>query len=145
MNSSKRIRTSTPNATLEICPLPSWNCIYRHLMYNNLAGCKSSLNLERVLHCVSCRDKNLPHLEPDKTGQPACLVLESPRPFLRRFHQNAAEPCWKKSKHRHEPTVQNTALSRNIIAEIKNNSNRINSNDASEGKEIEKASHAVYL
>lgn len=34
----------------------------------------------------------VPHLEPCKTGQAPCRVVESASPFLYKFHQKAAEP-----------------------------------------------------
>ena len=39
---------------------------------------------------------NTPHLEPTRTGQPACLVSMSPSPDFFKFHQKAASPYRKR-------------------------------------------------
>ena len=37
--------------------------------------------------------KSIPHFEPARTGQAACLVNISPSPFLCKLYQNAAVLC----------------------------------------------------
>ena len=67
------------------------NILFIYLFIYLISAIKVGVRYEFVE--INNKAKSILHFDPMRTGQPACLVRTSGRPFRSMLYQNAAPPC----------------------------------------------------